>query len=166
LEIADYLLDQGVPAPRWFEGFLDFGNPMGHADFKPDMEQLKVLVGRHPDLINQMVPPPKYIRYLDDADAINLMMDFIAHCRHISPVFAAELKYNPTSILDSVIWDGSLSDADKARVIRHFAERGATFNQEGLDDLKKFHPELVESYRAYWEQVHPDIKGFAEEIAD
>jgi hypothetical protein len=158
-EIADFLLSQpDVPVPDVFEGFARWNGRRHIADFLPDIEQFKELATRHQDKVILMAPSPDWPIYMRDPEMILLILDFIRHCRSISPDFAALPGYEPTYLLDRIIYD-PLPDPALVRFITYLAGMGANFTVEGFEQLQKaLRDEFPLSLQAYFDALYTDIK--------
>jgi hypothetical protein len=89
----------------------------------------------------EIAPLPGWFRHIDDAQIILFLIDFIEHCRSISPDFADHPIFKPNNMLLRVLSNGLLEDAGMASVITRLVGMGATIEEERREAFRQSAPE-------------------------
>jgi hypothetical protein len=139
-EIAEYLVSEGISIDLAFRRFWE--HPF-------EINAVKSFAALHPEHVAEMVPdfdrhPPIYRE----------TFDFIAHCRAISPEFAANSKYHPSGLLQFALDNLGFGDERLAGVIRELLASGAVVEEAAVDEFKERNAGLVQSYEALLAGLH------------
>jgi hypothetical protein len=89
-----------------------------------------------------------------------LILDFVAHCRSISPEFAVQPEFQPTKLLGRLMHGEKIRDDALAVAITRLVDMGASLSQEVLDKFKRTyrHFRSPKSYQVYHDLLHPQLK--------
>jgi hypothetical protein len=152
-EICDYLLSQDFNIDSFFAVFGRVPRKETLATFRPDILQLKELARRHPQRIWEMAPQPGWLLHLSDTQLIIFLLDFIHYCRSISPSFFCLPYFQPSALLQLVLRNKSLIDADMTTVITRLVDIGARVNEEIRVAFRKERPNHLQSLRTLAEAI-------------
>jgi hypothetical protein len=170
-QISDFLLAQpDIEAPNFFRTLTTLWSLYyGYRDFSRELEIMKALATSHPDKIARMAARVHWADFPIDAraEAILQIVDFIQHCRFISPAFAALPGYQPTYVLQRILLYGqNLGDVNLAKIINRLADIGAEVSNEDLEDLERRHPNYLLSHQAYEDALNPKLKEPVDKYSD
>lgn len=151
-EIFDFLLYQEFR----FEGVV-FG--VWLSSNRWEVEELKVLVTRHPDRLRDFLPSPYWLDRETNVKSILDKIEFINYCRTLDQDFAQEPAYKLPLMINLALQNRILSDVEMTEMIYYLDKYGLSVDSKMIQTFIQMHPDYLASYGLLNEMLYgPEVK--------